>query len=101
MIVVIEPGTRSVQTANSIRKLASDLKVPRVYVVLNKLESAEEAEVMKTRLDGLPLLGSISYSKAIRRADIDGKSPYDLDPEFVDEIKRIKETLFQELEMEE
>ncbi len=101
MIVVIEPGMRSLQTASTIRKLASDLKVPRVYAVLNKVQDPEEAEVMKNRLDGLPLLGSISYSAAIRRADIEGKSPYDLDEAFVEEVREIKDRLFAELGMEE
>jgi CO dehydrogenase maturation factor len=100
MIVVIEPGMRSVQTANAIRKLAADLKVPRVYVVLNKVQSPEEAELMRSRLDGLPLLGSISYSPTVRSADIEGRSPYDLDPAFVEEIREIRENLFQELEMD-
>ena len=99
MVVVIEPGMRSVQTANTIRKLAADLKVPRVYVVLNKVQGPEEAETMRNRLDGLPLIGSISYSPEIRRADIEGKSPYDIDPAFVEEIQEIKDRLFQELEM--
>lgn len=101
MIVVIEPGMRSLQTANTIRKLASDLKVPRVYAVLNKVQDPEEAEIMRNRLDGLPLLGSISYSAAIRRADIEAKSPYDLDEAFVEEVREIKDRLFAELGMEE
>ncbi len=100
MLVVIEPGMRSVQTANTIRKLASDLKVQRIFVVLNKVQSAEEEELMKSHLDGLPLLGSISYNQNIRRADLEGTSPYDADPAFVDEVRAIKEKLFQELERE-
>lgn len=97
MIVVIEPGMRSVQTANTIHKLATDLNVPRIYVVLNKVQSQEETEAVQKRLDGLPLLGSISYNQEIRRADLEGKSPYDLDKDFVEEVRAIKERLFQEL----
>ncbi len=97
MIVVIEPGMRSLQTANSIRRLAGDLKVQRVFVVLNKVQSAEEEELVKSRLDGLPFLGSISYNQSVRRADLEGTSPFDADPAFVDEIRSIKERLFQEL----
>ena len=101
MIVVIEPGMRSVQTANTIRKLAADLKVPRIYVVLNKVQSPEEAEAVEKRLDVLALLGSISYNREIRRADLEGISPYDIDAGFVDEVRTIKEKLFQELGMED
>jgi CO dehydrogenase maturation factor len=100
MVVVIEPGMRSVQTAETIRKLASDLKVQRIYVVLNKVQSAEEEELVRGRLDGLPYLGSISYNQNIRRSDLEGTSPYDADPAFVDEVRTIKERLFKELERE-
>jgi CO dehydrogenase maturation factor len=100
MLVVIEPGMRSVQTATTIRKLASDLKVQRIFVVLNKVQSPEEEEVMKGRLDGLPYLGSISYNQNIRRSDLEGTSPYDSDPAFTSEVRAIKEKLFQELEGE-
>jgi CO dehydrogenase maturation factor len=101
MIVVIEPGLRSVQTANTIRKLATDLKVQRIYVVLNKVQNPEEAEAVEKRLDGMPLLGSISYNQDIRRADLEGVSPYDIDAGFVEELRAIKERLFRELESEE
>jgi CO dehydrogenase maturation factor len=101
MIVVIEPGMRSVQTANTIRKLAGDLKIRRLYVVLNKVQSQDEREAIVERLDGLQLLGSISYNQEIRRADLEGLSPYDIDPGFVDEVRAIKENLFKELGSEE
>ena len=100
MIVVIEPGMRSLQTANSIRRLAGDLKVQRVFVVLNKVQSREEEELVRSRLDALPFLGSISYNQNVRRADLEGTSPYDADPAFVEEIRAIKERLFQELGIE-
>ncbi len=100
MLVVIEPGMRSLQTAATIRKLAADLKITRVLVVLNKVQSPEEAEVIASKLEGLPLLGSISYNQRVRRADLEGTSPYDADPGFVEEIRAIKKRLFQELGME-
>ncbi len=101
MIVVIEPGMRSVQTATTIRKLASDLHVQRTFVVLNKVQSQDEEELMRSYLDGLPYLGSISYNQNIRRSDLEGTSPYDVDPAFVEEVRSIRNLLFQILEKEE
>jgi len=98
MVVVIEPGMRSVQTANTIRRLAADLKVPRIYVVINKVEDPQEAEMMRKHLGDFTLLGSISYNPAVRRADLEGVSAYDIDRGFVDEISSIKDRLLQELE---
>ncbi|GAF81950.1 unnamed protein product [marine sediment metagenome] len=101
MIVVIEPGMRSVQTANTIHKLAADLKVQRIFVVLNKVMDPDEEDLVKSRLDELPFLGYISYNQSIRRSDLEGTSPYDADQGFVDEIRTIKDKLFQELDMED
>ena len=100
MLIVIEPGMRSVQTAQSIRKLAADLKIRRLFVVLNKLVDPEEQEIIEANLDGLPLLGSISYDPELRRADLRGLSPYDAVPHFVEEIRSIREKLQRELEQE-
>jgi CO dehydrogenase maturation factor len=98
MIVVIEPGLRSIQTAEAIRRLASDLRVPRLFLVLNKVQEEGEAEEVRKHVGDLPLLGILSYDPEIRRADLEGKSPYDLAPGFVEEIRRIKERLLEELE---
>ena len=97
MVVVIEPGMRSMQAAETIRKLASDLNVQRIFAVLNKVQGPDEEEVMKSRLDGLPYPGSISYNQSIRRSDLEGTSPYDADPAFADEVRAIKDRLFREL----
>jgi len=101
MIVVIEPGMRSVQTAQAIKKLASDLKVPRLFVVLNKIQGKEEEEAMLRHLSDFTVLGSISYNPQIRKSDLEGVSPYDTDPKFVEEIKAIKERLVRELDIDE
>jgi CO dehydrogenase maturation factor len=93
MLIVIEPGMRSVQTAMSIRKLAADLKITRLFVVLNKLVDPEEQTVIEANLQGLPLLGSISYDPELRRADLMGLSPYDAVPHFVEEVRAIRENL--------
>lgn len=97
MIIVIEPGQRSLQTARTIRKLARDLKIPRLFVVLNKVENSDEVEKIERSLDGLSLLGSISYNSRLREADLEGISPYDADSRFVEEVRKIKERLEQEL----
>ncbi len=97
MLIVIEPGQRSVQTAQSIRRLASDLGIERFYVVLNKLVEPSDRELMEAVLDGLPLLGTISYRPELRRADLQGVSPYDTVPAFVEELEAIREELERRL----
>lgn len=76
MIIVIEPGQRSVQTAQTIRRLAEDIKVPRLGVVVNKVPEGMDLEPLVSRLAGLPLLGSLSLDPEIAKADLEDRSPY-------------------------
>ncbi|MEW5707188.1 MAG: carbon monoxide dehydrogenase accessory protein CooC [Actinomycetota bacterium] len=93
LLVVVEPGQRSVQTARAIEKLASDLSIKKVFVVLNKVHSLDEEEKLKTYLPNLPVIGTVAERETIRLADLDGKSPFDIDESFVADIARIKEGL--------
>jgi CO dehydrogenase maturation factor len=76
MIIVIEPGQRSVQTARTIRRLAAEIHIARVGVVVNKVTSPADVGALVPNLEGLPVLGSLSYAPDIARADLEGRSPY-------------------------
>jgi CO dehydrogenase maturation factor len=97
MLVVVEPGQRSVQTARQIQKLAADLKLPRVFLVLNKVHDGAEEAQLRSYLPDLPVIGTVRVRESIRRADLDGRSPFDVDAAFVAEIEVIKERLEQEI----
>jgi CO dehydrogenase maturation factor len=97
MLVVVEPGQRSVQTARQIQKLAADLKLKRVFLVLNKLHDAAEEAQLRTYLPELPVIGTVRERESIRKADLEGRSPFDVDPAFVAEVAAIKERLQQEI----
>jgi len=86
-----------VQTAQSIRRLASDLGIQCFYVVLNKVVEPSDRELVEAALDGLPLLGTIAYRPELRLADLEGVSPYDTVPAFVEELKAIREELEKRL----
>lgn len=97
MLVVIEPGQRSVQTARQIEKLAKDLHIPRIFLVLNKVHDREEEEILRTYLPDLPVIGTVLERESIRKADLEGKSPFDSDPDYVSDIKVIKDRLQTEI----
>jgi CO dehydrogenase maturation factor len=97
MLVVVEPGQRSVQTARQIQKLASDLKLKRVFLVLNKVHDAAEEQKLRGHLPELPVIGTVRERESIRKADLEGRSPFDVDADFVAEIAAIKERLEQEV----
>ena len=92
-IVVIEPGSRSVQTYRNVKRLASDLGVKQVRVVANKVRDAQDEAFIRESIPAEDLLGMIHYNAEVIDADRQGKSPYDFSPTVVEEIKKIKAIL--------
>ena len=89
-IVVIEPGARSIQTYGKVKQLAADLGVKRVRVVANKVRSEDDEAYIRAHIPAEDLLGFVHYNPEVIEADRLGKSPYDVSPTAIDEIKRIK-----------
>ena len=90
MIAVVEPGLRSVETLERIKKLASDLGIEKVMAVISK--APEEQVIIKEKLAemNVPVLGTIPYDKNFMDADLAGKSPLDVGGPGVEAIKEIK-----------
>ena len=92
-IVVIEPGSRSVQTYRHIVKLAADLGIRTVRVVANKVRTPEDEAFIRRSIPEEALLGVIHYSEDVTAADRAGRSPYELSEQTVAEIRRIKDRI--------
>jgi CO dehydrogenase maturation factor len=89
-IVVIEPGARSVQTYEKVKKLAADLGIYQVFVVANKIRDASDEDFVRAHIPAGDLLGLIHYNSDVIDADRKGLSPYDCSPAALDEIRAIK-----------
>lgn len=89
LLVVVEPGRRSLQTAHQVKALADDLGIKKVYVVGNKVTNEGDLAMIKENLDGLPFLGYMSYNPKIIEADKRGVSPYDIDEKIRTEVEEI------------
>jgi CO dehydrogenase maturation factor len=89
LIVVVEPGRRSFQTARQVKELAGDLGIKRVYVVVNKVVSDADVAMVREHLPDIPLLGVMSYNEKVIEADKAGVSPYDIDPTIGIEVEKI------------
>lgn len=92
-IVVVEPGQRSLQTAQSVKRLAKDLGVERVFVAGNKIQTEEDRDFILKGLLDMEFIGFIPYDKEIVSADIKGISSYRIGSRAVEAIMEIKETL--------
>lgn len=93
LIVVVEPGRRSLQTAAQISALANDLGISKVYAVGNKVAGNADIDMIKQHLFSLPLLGAMSFNEKVMEADRLGVSPYDLDEKIRLEVGAIVNAL--------
>ena len=92
-IVVVEPGRRSLQTAEAIKRLASDIGIPRCYVVGSKVRDESDRLFIAENLPGFEILGHISFDPAIVEADLKGLAVYESAPRAVVEARAIKKKL--------
>jgi len=92
MLVVVEPGARSVRTAEAVRRLAQDIGIPRLLVVLNKARPGDE-ERMSAVLDGFEMLGSLPFSEGVLQADLQDQVPYATAPEYVAAVRDLAREL--------
>ena len=92
-IVVIEPGSRSVQTYHNVKRLASDLGVQKVRVVANKIRDEKDEAFIRSVIPAEDFLGFMHYNPEIMDADRQGKSPFDFCPTAIEEIRKIKAIL--------
>ena len=79
LIVVVEPGRRSMDTAGHIKKLASEIGLKNIVLVGNKIRGKKDEEFLKKHLSDFEFLGFIRQDEALIEADLDGISPYDVD----------------------
>lgn len=94
-IIVVEPGKRSVQTAEAVEKLAKDLGIEKCYVVGSKTRSEADRRFIRDNLPGFDILGFISHNPEIIEADRRGVGVYEVAPGAVAEVRKIKERLEQ------
>ena len=65
LIVVVEPGRRSIDTAGHIKKLASEIQLNNISVVGNKIRSSKDEEFLQKHLADYDFLGFLPYSDAL------------------------------------
>ncbi|MBC2710124.1 MAG: AAA family ATPase [Desulfosarcina sp.] len=77
LIVVVEPGRRSIDTAKHIRRLAAEIWLNHIAVVGNKIRSPKDEEFLRTHLPDFEFLGFMPYDDTLIEADLSGVAPYE------------------------
>jgi CO dehydrogenase maturation factor len=89
MYAVVEPGTRSLQTAQRISALAQGLGIGKFWVIANKVRGERDLGFIREYLDPLPIVGVLPYSEQAIEADLQSKALYDVAPELVEKVREI------------
>ena len=96
LLIVIEPGRRSLQTAHQIRNLARDLGLNHVFVVASKVRNEADLTFIRENLADFSLLGVISYQTSLVEADVAGIASFETGGTFLAEVQHIKHNLLRE-----
>lgn len=87
LIVVVEPGRRSIETGYHILKLSSDIGLKNLSFVGNKIRSKEDKEFLINNMPDFQFLGFIPFSDKIIEADLEGRPPFEKDPVGLNAVK--------------
>ncbi len=77
LIVVVEPGKRSIETAHHIQSLAQDIGLKNIALVGNKIRGDQDITFLQKQLSGFHFLGFLPYDNQIIEADLEGKAPFE------------------------
>ena len=94
-ISVVEPGSRSIETANNINKMAKDLGIDFVGTIVNKITEPAQAEIIKSQLKDTTLLGTLGYSRSLQEADLRRTAVFGADAEVTEQLKQAKNKLVE------
>lgn len=101
LVVVVEPGSRSIETAINIARMGEELGVKCIAAIANKLTNASQADTIKSELSNMTILANIEYSSAVQQADLEVKPVYQADTDMVGTLSQAKDKLMDLISTEQ
>lgn len=90
MLIVVEPGSRSVLTARTIVRLAREIGVEAFGIIGNKIQDDKQKKWIQDQFPDHQVLGMIPYSRIIMESDLMEQPLADrLDKNLKEEFKKI------------
>ncbi len=93
LVLVVEPGGRSIETANNIAKMAKELGIGFVAAIANKITEPTQTDVIQSQLKDMTLLGQLNYSRSLQQADLRRAPVFGADVEIIEQLNQAKERL--------
>ncbi|MGV8075341.1 MAG: AAA family ATPase [Syntrophobacteraceae bacterium] len=101
LIVVVEPGRRSIDTALRIKDLAGDIGLTRIALVGNKVRNEKDREFLVKSLPEYRFLGFIPYDDQIIESDLSGAFAENVSADTRAAIEEISQNLVRMTESDE
>ncbi|MFZ5866674.1 MAG: AAA family ATPase [Thermodesulfobacteriota bacterium] len=89
LIIVVEPGRRSIETAAKVKQLTQDIGLHKVVAVASKVRNEKEEAFLQANMDGIPLIGVLPFSEEIATADLESRPPDLDDPAIFAAVEKI------------
>ena len=99
LIIVVEPGRRSLESARRIADLAKEIGLNNIAIVANKVRSEPEKEFIISSLSEFKFLGFIPYDQALVDADLANLPILDASPKVAGEVRNIYKALLSPLKV--
>lgn len=92
MLVIAEPYYKSLETASRVKQLATELGIPNIYVVANKIRNEGDTQAIEAFCEkvGLEIIATIPYDEKVAAASLIPESPIDWCPD-TPGVMRVKE----------
>jgi len=105
MLVISEPSQKALDLCSKIINLSKKLGIINIFLIANKVFDDSQLEVIQKRVADweIPLYHSIPFDAEIGKADLEGISPIDFNPEskgmsaiksLYSKLKQLKQELF-------
>ncbi|HPU35656.1 MAG TPA: carbon monoxide dehydrogenase, partial [Bacillota bacterium] len=99
MLVVVEPGLNSVNTAGLVKKLAADLGIKKVRIIGNKVRNKREKDFILKYFPEKEILGFVDYDEDVWESSMERGSTIASKECFLRNIKYIQQKIVNEIKM--
>jgi CO dehydrogenase maturation factor len=89
MIIVVEPGKASIETAFRIRELAKDIGLVNIAVVANKVRSEQDRKFLLSVMPDFKFIGFIPYDQSVIEAGLGNFPLTNASPEIIERVRDI------------
>jgi CO dehydrogenase maturation factor len=89
MIIVVEPGKASIETAFRIRELANDIGLVNIAVVANKVRGEQDRSFLISAMPDFEFLGFIPYDQSVIEAGLGNFLLSSANPEVIVRVRDV------------